>query len=310
MTHQFPKQTVAVDLKAVESANLFIMEPHHSTRIPVGKFPPPIIVPPLQSPHQHTIIFLHGRGSNASKFHGPLLNTSTGEHTFQEAFPHARFVFPTAPMSRATKYARMLIHQWFDGSGDWESDARGGMAPSIEYIQTLVQNEIEMVGGDSQRVVLAGLSQGCATTLMSMLLWERQPLGAVVGLCGYMPICSHLQSIVDEDGRRGGDDDIFERDEGLALKTPLQRVVDELREEAELAPVANPSDLRRLSTPVFLGHGRLDPQVDVQQAVHASELLDRLGVSVESHIYEGLGHWYSGEMLRHVEQFLKKHLDS
>ncbi|KAG5927839.1 hypothetical protein E4U42_001724 [Claviceps africana] len=291
-----------------------------SSRTPKGQFPPPIIVPPLQQPHRHTIIFLHGRGSNAAKFHGPLLETVLDDNqTFRDAFPTARFVFPSAPMSRATKYARMLIHQWFDGSGDWElAAARGGMRPTMDYIGRLIRQEIHILGGNARRVVLAGLSQGCAAALMSILLWEGGPLGAVVGLCGYVPICSHLLGVFDgafEPGHADGDDDggeydVFERDENPSPPSPAQRVLDALRDEAELSgDVAEPCRVESAaSTPVFLGHGTLDPQVPVSQALLAEELLRKMGMAVELHTYEGLGHWYAREMLCHVVSFLQRHL--
>ncbi|GAB0136105.1 hypothetical protein EsDP_00004421 [Epichloe bromicola] len=285
------------------------MESTHAPRTPAGQFPQPIIIPPLQEPHQHTIILLHGRGSNARKFHRPLLDTALdGHQTFREAFPTARFVFPTAPMSRATKYARMLIHQWFDGAGDWEPEARGGMRPSIEYIQRLVRSEIRLLGGDARHVVLAGLSQGCATALTSLLLWDGQSLGAMVGLCGYVPACSHLIRTYDEGPPEDEDDDVFEREEGQAPRSPLMRVLEELRDEAELENVAGSWQFGVSSTPVFLGHGTSDPKVDISQAFLADELLRRMGMSVELRTYEGLGHWYSREMLCHVVTFLRKHL--
>ncbi|KAG5990381.1 hypothetical protein E4U54_004122 [Claviceps lovelessii] len=307
------------------------MEHTPPSRTPKGEFPPPVIIPPLQQPHQHTIIFLHGRGSNAAKFHGPLLQTLLDDHqkTLRDAFPTARFVFPTAPMSRATKYARMLIHQWFDGSGEWErAAARGGMRPTMEYMGRLVRREIQILGGNARGVVLAGLSQGCATALMSVLLrvWGAEPLGAVVGLCGYMPICSHLLAVFDgafeqghaaEDGcavRDEGEEDVFERgeDENLTPRSPAQRVLDALLDETELlGDVDEPLCCGResdASTPVFLGHGTLDAQVPVSQAFLAAGLLRKMGMAVELHKYEGLGHWYGREMLCHVVSFLHRHL--
>lgn len=119
-------------------------------------FPKPLIIEPLQLPHQQTFILLHGRGSSGHKF-GPILletsiappeplpptntrnhqvinrNTatlslqtnsdstspSTGNLTLATAFPNARFVFPTAARRRATIYKRAYTHQWFD---NWKLD--------------------------------------------------------------------------------------------------------------------------------------------------------------------------------------------
>ena len=135
-------------------------------RTALGAFIPPIVIPPISAPHHFTIIFLHGRGYNAKESHGPLLSTPVTSHTtFQQALPHTRFVFPTAPLMRASKYRRSVIHQWYDGTGDWEPEARGDMRPSVEHIHDLIRAEMALLGGDARRIVLAGFSQGCAMAL-------------------------------------------------------------------------------------------------------------------------------------------------
>ena len=284
-----------------------------ASRLAIGEFPSPIVIPPLQELHDITIIFLHGRGFNAHKFHGPLLQTTIGTHTFQEALPHARFVFPTAPLSRATKYRRTLMHQWYDGTGDWEPDARGGMRPSIEHIHHLIRRELEFVGGDAKRIILADFSQGCAMALMCMLLWEGESLGALVGLCGFMPLTSHLLTILDGEDEDNGisfetDDDIFDRDANAEPDSVFQMALNELREEAELPEPHASSILQFSPTPVFLGHGTADPEVDIQHASQAAALLRHLGMNVDFNSYKDQGHWYSAAMLSNVVQFLAKHL--
>ncbi|KFG85806.1 putative acyl-protein thioesterase 1,2 [Metarhizium anisopliae] len=274
-----------------------------------GQFPPSITIPPLKTPHGITVIFLHGRGFNAQKFHGSLLQTDMGNRTFQEALPHARFVFPTAPLSRATKYRRILMHQWYDGTGDWEPEARGGMQPSIEHIHGLIRREIEVADNDSKRIVLAGFSQGAAMAFVSSLLWDGGPLGAVVDLCGFMPLASHLLNILDDDGIEfGADDDVFEPSQNADARMPHQKVLDELREEAELPGTQQTSDFRFPSTPAFIGHGSADREVFVQHASQARLLLQKLGLDVDVHIYEGLGHWHSASMLKDLVQFLATQL--
>jgi predicted esterase len=289
-----------------------------SPRLPIGEFPPPIVVSPRTTPHSLTIIFLHGRGFNAEKFHGPLLQTNIGNHTFQEALPQARFVFPTAPLSRATKYRRMLMHQWYDGTGDWEPEARGGMRPSIEYLHGLIQGEIELIGSDEGRVVLAGFSQGCAMALMAGLLWEGKPLGALVGLCGFIPLASHLLSILDSESSDAVDGEVlFGTEDDMSgpcgnrdSRTSHQLVLDELREEAEIQSKHDASDPQPSSMPVFLGHGQADPEVELRHASQAGSLLQMLDMDVEFHVYQGLGHEHSGEMLADFVKFLARHLDT
>ncbi|TWU75039.1 hypothetical protein ED733_006388 [Metarhizium rileyi] len=285
-----------------------------STKLAIGEFPPSITIPPIAHPHDITIIFLHGRGFNAQKFCGPLLQTNVGNFSLREALPHARFVFPTAPLSRATKYRRTLMHQWYDGTGDWEPEARGGMQPSVEHIHDLIRSETELVGNNSKRIVLAGFSQGGAMALMSGLIWQGDPLGAMVDLCGFMPLVSHLLGVLEhglstdenDDVEFADDVDVFERSQSSDARTMDQKVLDELREEAELPRIHQSSDFRFRPTPVFIGHGNADREVVVQQSSQAALLLRKLGLDVDFRSYEGLGHWYSAGMLKDMVQFLAK----
>ncbi|KAM0426663.1 hypothetical protein ACHAPT_007979 [Fusarium lateritium] len=280
------------------------------SRLQPGKFPPPIIFPPL-SFHRITIIILHGRGSNAQKFHGPLLSSISAppSTTLRESLSNARLIFPTAPLARATKYRRSLIHQWYEGTGDWEPEARGEMRPSIEHIHGILRDEIERLGGDARKVVLMGISQGGAMALVSSLLWEGDHLGAVVVMSGFMPLAESMMDMLDHDNQSdGSEDDLFERDTKQDERTPLQRAVDELRQEAELDLIPPPTSYPFLSTPVFIGHGQKDQVVECQHGRRAAELLERMGVTVEFNTYPDLAHWYSSDMLRDIVQFLDKHL--
>ncbi|CZS74682.1 unnamed protein product [Fusarium graminearum] len=285
------------------------METIHSTsssRLKPGEFPPPITIPPLSS-HKLTIIILHGRGFNAEKFHPPLLSSpSTGPSTsFQESLPHARFVFPTAPLARATKYRRSLIHQWYEGTGDWEPEARGDMRPSVEHIHNILKNEIEMLGSDAGRVVLVGFSQGGAMALVSWLLWQGQSLGAVVIMSGFMPLAETLA----KEEEYLSDDGMFERDDEQERKTPLQRAVDELREEAELDLELPANSFPFLKTPVFMGHGRKDKDVEICHGQEAAMCLERMGIDVELKIYSDMEHWYYPEELGDIAQFICQRLE-
>src|SRR5271154_6050362 len=78
-------------------------------------YPEPFVVPPLSLPHTQIFILPHGRGSNGRDFGTALLRCPIPVYeSLQKAFPHARFVFPTASFRRATIYKRTYITQWFD----------------------------------------------------------------------------------------------------------------------------------------------------------------------------------------------------
>jgi len=183
-------------------------------------YPDPLIIPPLKE-HKETWIILHGRGSNAQKFGSELLSTQIPGHgSLPQAFPHAKFIFPTASTRRATIYKRKEIHQWFD---NWHLDAPtereelqiDGLRGTSFFLHDLLKAEIAVVG--AKNVVLGGLSQGCAAALVSMLLWEAEPLAAMFGMCGWLPFRKRMQDIVESatgtgDGAEDDDDDPFTKD--------------------------------------------------------------------------------------------------
>lgn len=283
-------------------------------------FLPPITISPASSSHQNTIIFLHGRGQTAEYFHKSLLFTAIeGHKTFHDALPHAKFVFPTAPLMRATKYRRSLLHQWYDGSGDWEPEALGNMRESVEHVHGLVREEVRLLGGDASRVVLGGFSQGCAMATISFLLWEGDALGAIVGMSGFIPFNSYMTDLLeggslDDDGSADGfvfgADSSSESDEldgqGSDAETPLLQAIKALREEVELPDAGAQSPLSFLETPVFLGHGTEDPEVDYRHGYLSANLLEKMGIKVEFHTYKKLQHCLSAGMLTDVVSFLNK----
>ncbi|KAF4946304.1 hypothetical protein FGADI_11282 [Fusarium gaditjirri] len=280
----------------------------NSPRLRPGEFLPLITIPPLVSPHKLTIIVLHGRGFDAQKFHSPLLASPSPDPSasFRQSLPHARFVLPTAPLARATKYRRSLIHQWYEGTGDWEPEARGDMRPSIEYIHKLLKDETARLGGDAGKVVLIGFSQGGAMALMSWILWEGQSLGVVVILSGFMPLAGSL--MLEDTGDDVSEDGLFERDIVEEAKTPLQRAIDELREEAELDPAPPITSFPFINTSVFMGHGKGDEDVEYCHGLSAAKCLGRMGVKVELKTYPNLEHWYCPEELGDITQFINQQL--
>lgn len=59
-----------------------------------------------------------------------------------------------------------------------------GLKESIAQIRELIEVEAAIVGYDG--VVLGGISQGCATALLTLLTGGVE-LGGFVGMCGWLP---------------------------------------------------------------------------------------------------------------------------
>ena len=211
---------------------------------------------------------------------------------------------------------------------------RLGLKKSVKYIHSILRTEIAVVGREN--VVLWGLSQGCATTLTSVLLWDEEPFAAAVGMCGYLPFGNIIEEIAsstlnstgsgtfslfeeteDDDPFAHSDDDndngsdLFDRLENGNTKNKVSRVIlesiDFLREEIELESEGE-IDLAFQKIPIFLGHGIEDEKVSIEQGREAFNALSLLKATVQMVEYPGLGHWYSEEMLVDIFEFLKEKL--
>ncbi|KAK4228809.1 Alpha/Beta hydrolase protein [Podospora fimiseda] len=302
-------------------------------------FPPPIIIPPsLPSSHTQTFIILHGRGSSSSYFASPFISTpfslSSAQKTLQSLYPTTKFIFPSAPYSRATIYKRSLITQWFDS---WHLDgddsfpyrrqprheneewrAIEGLQATISYIHNLIKEETALLaGGSTRNIVLGGISQGCAASLAALILWDgEERLGGYLGMCGWLPFAETIKKEVTEKGEEEVKDDDewdpFQRDDGEDEETTPDKsaaAVRTLRECLELnsdghkGPISRP---KAFDTPVFLGHGDQDPKVPLAHGKEAAECLKVVGFNnVSWNEYQGLGHWYSPEMLTDMVTFLR-----
>jgi predicted esterase len=290
----------------------------------LGKFPEPMIVLP-QLEHRQTIIILHGRGSFASKFAPPLLETLVDGHTLQATFPHAKLIFPTASKTKATIY-KNPTHQWFDNWHLNDYTKRQylmveGLYKSCEFIHGLLREEIAVVGREN--VLLWGLSQGCAVGLVSLLMWEGEGFAGVVGMCGWLPFGNEVERIAGGGGEDGDDglfafsededDDLFARSESgdgeRERKTDKRNLpaqtVGYLRETIDME---DKKGMVFQKIPVFLGHGTEDETVSIRLGREAKNCLELMGTDVQMKEYEGLGHWYSEDMLRNIFQFMKEKL--
>ncbi len=128
-----------------------------------------------------TIIWLHGLGADGHDFE-PIVP----ELELPETVP-IRFVFPHAPERPVTVNAGMVMRAWYDvrgmpGSGEIELDE---FFESVDHLNSLIQREMES-GIPSERILLAGFSQGGAIALHTGLTYEK-PLAGILALSTYLP---------------------------------------------------------------------------------------------------------------------------
>jgi hypothetical protein len=133
-------------------------------------------------------------------------------------------------------------------------------------------------------------------------------------MCGWLPFQVRLEEqlsgeqasdIADENP---GEDffDPFDRDEtDEVVLDPASRAIRWLRDEIGCPQTSESPLLSYQRTSIFLGHGVLDDRVSVVLGRNASSTLGKLGSKVNWKEYEGLDHWYSGDMLQDMATFFK-----
>jgi phospholipase/carboxylesterase len=130
------------------------------------------------------VIWLHGLGADG--------------HDFEPAVPALvaagasamRFVFPHAPVRAVTLNAGASMRAWYDIRGFERHAAQdeSGVRESDSAIRTLIRRENER-GVATERVVLAGFSQGGAMALFTGTRLEHK-LAGIIGLSCYLPLAS------------------------------------------------------------------------------------------------------------------------
>lgn len=174
--------------------------------MPRKPYPAPLVFQPLSKDHTHTIISLHGRGSNSERYGRELLESAN----LQSRLPTVKFVFPTASKRRSTALRKIPINQWFDNYSLEDPDQRTdlqieGLCETGEFIRGLIDQEARILGeGGYKKVILWGLSQGCAAGILTLLggwpdMTEEKSLGAFIGLSGWLPFEQQLCEIFGYD---------------------------------------------------------------------------------------------------------------
>lgn len=276
-------------------------------------WPDPLVLDPTVA-HTHSIILLHGRGSNAERFGVELVTAkSSAGKTLREHFPFAKFIFPTAKKRRSIAFKRIPINQWFDNFSLKDPSRRedvqyDGIKETSEFVAGLVRREADAVG--MEHVVIGGLSQGCAAALHILLnLGEPVPLAAFVGMSGWLPFAETLDPAAVKDNI-GDEDDFFSTDDGddedaSHLQEVHRTATNTARDIASLPPLSVAQQVVFPNTPIFLGHGKSDEKVSIDLGVQAKRVLEALGCSVVWKDYDE-GHWYKiPEEIDDIVEFLQ-----
>lgn len=142
-----------------------------------------------------SVIWLHGLGADGHDFEPivPQLSRASARPL--------RFVFPHAPVRPVTVNGGMEMRAWYDIAGmDIARDEdREGIADSVARVQQLIDAEKD-TGMPSERIVLAGFSQGGALALRCGLA-QQQTLAGVIALSCYLLEADSLDDWASAAGR-------------------------------------------------------------------------------------------------------------
>jgi len=135
-----------------------------------------------------TVLVMHGLGADGNDF-VPIAN----ELQLAAVGP-VRFVFPNAPVIPVTVNGGYRMPAWYDilGPDLARREDEAGLRRSQAAIEALIANE-NARGMPSERIVLAGFSQGCAMAFMTGLRHPRR-LAGIVGLSGYLPLADLVKA--------------------------------------------------------------------------------------------------------------------
>ncbi len=136
-----------------------------------------------------SIIWMHGLGADGNDF-VPIVNELD-----LAGVPATRFVFPHAPMRAVTINNGNVMRAWYDVSfGDLEGKSRRpdaiGLHESQESINALIEREAKR-GVATEKIVLAGFSQGGAVALQAGLRYPKKIAG-IMALSTYLPLADTL----------------------------------------------------------------------------------------------------------------------
>lgn len=130
----------------------------------------------------HAIIWLHGLGADGNDFAPVVPELRLGD------IGPLRFVFPHAPVQPVTINNGMAMRAWYDiyMADLVRREDEAGLRKSQKMVEALIARENSR-GIPTDRIVLAGFSQGCAMALQTGLRYPEK-LAGIIGLSGYLPL--------------------------------------------------------------------------------------------------------------------------
>jgi len=177
------------------------------------------------------VIWMHGLGADGSDF-VPVV-----PHLGLDGAPAVRFVFPNAPQIPVTCNGGYVMPAWYDIitlDSTTRTVDEAGILRSRDAIRRLIERE-NARGVPSERIVLAGFSQGGAIAYAAALT-HPQRLAGIIALSTYIPTPALLEAEATAANAglpifaaHGTEDDVV----GLSLGTRARDLVQRLGHAVE-----------------------------------------------------------------------------
>ena len=177
-----------------------------------------------------SVIWMHGLGADGNDFPPIIPELKLPKDAA------VRFIFPHAPMMLVTCNNGYVMRAWFDilsmagGTRDVNADT---VVASVELVRGLIRKENER-GIPSERIVLAGFSQGGAMTYTVGLTYP-ETLGGMMVLSGYIPTPAWVEQHFQAANRHtpifaahGSYDDVLPIQLGESARDLAQKLNDKL----------------------------------------------------------------------------------
>ncbi len=137
---------------------------------------------------RYSVIWMHGLGADGNDFVPVVPELQLGD------FGPVRFIFPHAPVQPVTINNGMSMRAWYDiyMPDLVRREDEAGLRASQKAIEALIARE-NARGIPTERIVLAGFSQGCAMSLQTGLR-HPEKLAGIIGLSGYLPLAAMAEN--------------------------------------------------------------------------------------------------------------------
>ncbi|KAI0104741.1 phospholipase/carboxylesterase family protein [Nemania sp. FL0031] len=222
---------------------------------------------PAYARHTHTVIFLHGRATEAASSARELSDEVLGSKDYlgrslQHIFPSVKWVFPQADEVHIelSDGQQKVERQWFDIQDPRDPDRRRelqipGLKHSVSELIALIRGEAANVG--LENVILAGMSQGSTTAIHTLLNYPKSEAAEEGNrLCGLIALSGWMSL---------GGSSVQETRGFLGLDTE--------------GPPASDEVFR--NTPVFISHSTDNPVVPFSEGKIMRDTLMAYGMQVE-----------------------------